>query len=92
MPAPRMCNFMCRAWPNTTIGKTWLESEAFCYPRGGMHRRFLAWCPDGKLHLGWCGIPDTVFSIPAVIKWRGKLMQGWVGVGDRGYEFRFNKE
>lgn len=29
-----------------------------------MHRRARAKCPDGKLRIVICGIPDTMFTIP----------------------------
>lgn len=45
-------------------GGTWLESESFCYPNGGMKRRACVRFPDGKLRIVRCGISDTFFSIP----------------------------
>ena len=92
MKGPRTCHFMAGTWPNQAIGKTWLESEAFCYPNGGMKRRFCARDLTGKLHTGWAGIPDTFFSIPATIRHKGKLMRGWLGVDEEGFIFHFYRE
>lgn len=53
-----------REAPSVMGEGTWLEAEAFCYPGGGMHRRARALCPDGKLRVLRCGIPDTFFTVP----------------------------
>jgi hypothetical protein len=65
--APRLCN-----------GDTWIEAESFCYPGGGMHRRARALCPDGKLRIIRCGIPDTFFTVPC--KGGGYLTNDTTGV------------
>ena len=46
------------------VGDTWMESECYCYPNGGMTRRARVRFPDGKLRVVRCGIPDTFFSVP----------------------------
>jgi hypothetical protein len=64
---------------------TWLEPEAFCYPRGGMTRRAYAVCPDGKKRVITCGIPDTYFSIPAR---HSRLGKGYLTGEDGSMQFR----
>jgi hypothetical protein len=64
---PRVCSFMLQRFhPRYGLASTctWIEAEEFCYPGGGMHRRCRAICPDGKLRIFRCGLPDTAFSIP----------------------------
>lgn len=34
------------------------------------------------------GEPDTFFSLPAAIKFKGKRVNGWIGHNDDGYFFR----
>ena len=71
---PRTANYMGMVSPPIMLEKdTWLEAESFCYPGGGMNRRARAVCPDGKLRIFACGIPDTFFSIPV----KGG---GWLGL------------
>lgn len=64
-PQPRTACFMGMREAPSLMGKgTWLEAESFCYPGGGMHRRARAVCPDGKLRVLRCGIPNTFFTVP----------------------------
>ena len=67
---PRTCTWMgLNEKPCMMKQDTWIEPESFCYPGGGMHRRARALCPDGKLRIVVCGVPDTFFSIPAKGGW-----------------------
>lgn len=69
---------------------TWLESESFCYPAGGFTRRAYAELrknpnnpidlPYGRRYVVLCSIPDTYFSIPARLRYRGKTIRGFVSV------------
>lgn len=63
---PRTCTALgITCQPTEFLNGTWLESESFCYfPYGGKRRRARALCPDGKLRVLRCGIPDTFFTIP----------------------------
>ena len=75
-PTPRVCRYMGMTHAALELGQgTWMEAEAFCYPGGGMNRRACALCPDGKLRVFRCGIPDTFFSTPV----KGG---GWIGTKD----------
>lgn len=72
------------------LGPTWLESESWAYPAGGFTRRAyvelrLNMCnpldlPYGRRYLVKCSIPDTYFSIPARLIYRGKTIRGYVSV------------
>lgn len=78
--APRSSNYMgMKDGPTLMEKDTWIEPESLCYPGGGMHRRARALCPDGKLRVVVCGLPDTAFSIPA----RG----GYLTLDERVVEF-----
>jgi hypothetical protein len=70
----------CGDKPTLMEQDTWIEPESLCYPGGGMHRRARALCPDGKLRVVVCGLPDTFFSIPA----KGG---GWIGFEDDVVKF-----
>jgi hypothetical protein len=70
---PRTSHYMCSSEAPLMMSQgTWIEAESLCYPGGGMHRRARAICPDGQPRIIRCGIPDTLFSIPA----KGG---GWIG-------------
>lgn len=86
-PTPRISNYMGMKSHAVEIGNTWLEPEEFCYPNGGMTRRALVTCPDGKLRVVTCGIPDTYFSIPARVKIAGKTTKGFVTSDESGFKF-----
>lgn len=59
---------------------TWLEPEERCGPQGGKRRRCRAINVEtGKPITVRCGLPDTVFSVPAI--------GGWVGVEDGEFQF-----
>ena len=66
---------------------TWLEGEEFAYPKGGMTRRCYAVCPDSKKRVVHCGIPDTVFTIPAYARIEGKRVKGFVTSDENGFKF-----
>jgi len=69
---------------------TWLEGESFAYtPNGSQMRRCMAICPDGKIRVVLCGIPDTYFSIPAHCTIKGKYTTGYVSSDSDG-EFVYN--
>ena len=82
-----------------TLANTWIEEESAAYPHGRQTRRGRvvirqnthapsAILPYGRIRAIRCGIPDTYFSIPAHIRYRGKTTRGFVsvvsftGVGD----------
>ena len=62
--------------------RTSIDPEAVCYPSGRMLRRFRAFCPDGKIRAGRCGLPNTWFSIPARLKANGKTVTGFLMQAD----------
>lgn len=74
------------------LGSTWLEGEELCYPSGGYHRRARVIVrknpgneialPYGESRVVLCAIPDTFFSIPARLRYRGRTVQGFVSVND----------
>lgn len=69
---------------------TWLESESFAYPRGGFTRRAYVELrrnpnnpvelPYGRCYVVRCSIPDTAFSIPARLRFRGNTIAGFISV------------
>ena len=79
-PPRTSCYMGCGDKPTLMEQDTWIEPESLCYPGGGMHRRARALCPDGKLRVVVCGLPDTFFSIPA----KGG---GWIGFEDDVVKF-----
>ncbi len=84
-PTPRSCHcYGISMKGHIHPNGTWLEDEAFCYPRGGQTRRAYAVCEDGKLRLVKCGIADTFFSIPGSTKIDGKTVQGFLSSNDEG--------
>jgi len=70
------------------IGDTWLEPEEAAYPNGGQTRKCGAICPDGVIRTVRCGIPDSYFSIPAHLTFRGRYIRGYVTSSESGFEFR----
>lgn len=79
------------------LGETWIESEELAYPSGGFLRRgyvrlrqnphnpiALAY---GTLRLVRLSVPDTFFSVPAKLRWRGRTVDGFVSVVDDEYRF-----
>ena len=66
---------------------TWIDPEEVCYPSGGKLRNARAFVnlptPGGSLPrtvTAMAGIPDTVFSIPATVRVRGKSVTGFLSV------------
>jgi hypothetical protein len=88
-PAPRVKpGFRQHArtpWPDK---ETWLEPEAYCYPSGGFLRRAYVVLrknehnpielPYGEKRVVLASIPDTAFSIPARLKFKGKTIKGFI--------------
>lgn len=71
--------------PNTTkyahdFNATFVEPEEKAYNANmnTTQRRFRAICPDGIVRSGFCGIPDTFFSIPAKVTVKGKTVYGFI--------------
>jgi len=70
------------------FGDTWIEPEDVCYPSGGMLRRARVFVdrnphnptglPYGELRTVRAGIPDTWFTIPARLRYRGRTVRGFV--------------
>lgn len=70
---------------------TWIDDESLAYYSGSLRqsrRRALVRCPDGKLRTVRCGIPDTFFSIPASLSFKGTRVAGYVASTETGVEFR----
>jgi hypothetical protein len=70
---------------------TWLEAEEKAYPNGTYTRLARCICPDGKLRVVLCSIPDTYFSIPAKMRIGKTTVKGWIGKEDYGLVFHKNK-
>jgi len=82
-PTPRVSSYFGQLREGTQLGASWIEDETLCYPDGNMTRRAYARCPDGKLRVVRCGIPDTFFSIPC----RGG---GYLSSEENGGEFTYH--
>ena len=89
IPKPRSSNFMgMRREAHVSEDGSWLEPEEMCYPHGRAYsRRAYAHCPDGKLRVVECGLPDTWFSIPGRLKLRGAWVEGFLSFDDGKLEF-----
>jgi hypothetical protein len=72
---------------------TYLEPEEKAYPNGAIRRRGYVELrqnpnrlsldlPYGRLITVYAGIPDTYFSIPAVYRYRGQRIRGFVSRQD----------
>ncbi len=86
---PRVaCYFGMRTEAHVNPNGTWLEPEELTYPSGAMIRRCRALCEDGKIRVVICGMPDTLFSIPARARIGGKSVRGYVTSDESGYLFR----
>lgn len=84
-PQPRVGSPFWGATRPSIHGDTWLESESFCYPHGGMTRRARVRFPDGKLRVVRCGIANTWFSVPV----RRSDADGYITVDTDTDEFVF---
>ena len=86
----------------TTAGETWLDLEELAYnvplrqsPRKACVRITAnPFSPDiplpcGELRRVTVGVPDTSFTIPAILRYRGKRVRGFVTVlyGTEEYSF-----
>ena len=89
------------------MGQTWLEAEAFAYPHGGFTRRAYVRIGSnphapiantalldaiGTLRTVRVSIPDTYFSIPARLRYRGKTWKGFVSVLNGSEHYTFTPE
>lgn len=92
------------------LGLTWLEPEEVAYSGGFRRRAFVQVRPNehnplpdlpiGGLRVVRCGIPDTYSTIPARMTFKGKVLRGYVSVGEgrtdtggmRGDVFTFTPE
>lgn len=97
-PKPRDSNFMgMKESASISPDGTWLEPEAITYPSGGFHRRARAvlrvnehnpvTLPYGQLRVVRCSIPDTAWTIPARLKYRGQTIKGFLSWVDRVLTF-----
>lgn len=76
---------------------TWLEPEEYCYPSGGFGRRARAilrqnpnnpmTLPYGERRIVKASIPDTFFSIPAKLRYRGTVVRGFLTKDDNVLHF-----
>jgi hypothetical protein len=89
MNGPREANFYgMRESTEVNSDGTWLEPEALAYPNGGFTRRAKVFLrqnecnpielPYGELRIVRCSIPDTYFSIPARLRYRGRTVKGYI--------------
>lgn len=86
---PRIVGGIHRGASNVHQGKTWLEAEEFTYPSGGFHRRAYVRCPDGKYRVVKCSIPDTYFTIPAHLVYKGKHVSGYISTDEKSADKEF---
>lgn len=96
-PQGRTCNHYGQRCVPQSRGDTWLEAEEFSYPNGGYHRRARVRLqenpnnpvelPYGELRVVRCSIPDTMFTIPARLRCRGKTIQGYISSSEEGFTF-----
>jgi len=71
---------------------TWLEAECFAYPGDSFTRRAYVELhanphnaielPYGRRYVVACKCPDTFFSIPARLRFRGRTIAGFVSIAD----------
>jgi hypothetical protein len=52
-----------------------------------MTRRAYCLFPDGKMRVVQCGIPDTFFSIPAIVSIAGNRIRGFITSEEEGFIF-----
>jgi hypothetical protein len=66
--------------------RTSVDSEEMAYPSGGIRagRRGRVQCPDGVVRTVLLGVPDTFFSIPASLCYRGTRVAGFVSIASDG--------
>ena len=76
----------------TILHGTWLASESFAYPGDTFTRRAYAQLrqnPNNPIELPYgscfvirCKCPDTAFTIPARLRFRGKTIAGFISIQD----------
>ena len=76
------------------LNGTWVEAEAFAYPRGGFTRRAYVELrcnphntvklPYGARYMVRCAIADTYYTIPARFRFRKIIIQGFISITDAG--------
>lgn len=68
---------------------TWIDAEELAYNVAlrASPRRGRVLCQDGKVRSCRLGIPDTYFSIPAVLSYKGKTVSGYVTCDDGVFKF-----
>jgi hypothetical protein len=90
-PTPRTAStFYGPALPLRAEAGTWLESETLAYPSGGFHRRAFAIImrnphnpislPYGAVRLVRASVPDTHYSVPARLRYRGRTVRGYLSM------------
>lgn len=72
------------------LGETWLECEELSGETAREWRRAVARCLDGNLRLVRCGLPDTMFSVPARVMIKGRRVTGFIMI--EGEELTFTEE
>jgi hypothetical protein len=90
----------------STMMTTWLDPEARAYPHGGFTRRGRAilcenehnpiTLPYGEVRAVRVSIPDTFFSVPARLRFKGTTVKGFmtrdrIGISDE-YAYYFVPE
>jgi hypothetical protein len=62
----------------------------YAYWMGGHTLSLVRNCPTvfGRRTVYALGEPDTYFSIPAACTFKGRTVEGYLTVGDEGWEFR----
>lgn len=70
-------------------GETWLECEELSGERA-FWRRARVRFPCGEFRVVRCGLPDTMFSIPARANINGRTVRGFVMI--EGEELTFTEE
>ena len=75
---------------HTHSAGTYVQAEEYAYPNGAMRRKARALVtrnphnpidlPYGQIRAAVAGIPDTFFTIPARMKYRGKNVCGYLTV------------
>ena len=82
-----------------TLGDTWLHPEEYAYPSGSINagrqaRVILRANPHNPISLPYgesrivaVGIPDTMSTIPARLRFAGRRIAGYVSVDDNVFTF-----
>lgn len=77
--------------------ETWIDPEEYAYPRGGFTRRGRARLqanphnpialPYGEIRAIRLSIPDTYFTIPARLRFKGQTVRGYVSSSEGVFTF-----